>query len=78
MQRCSDCQNLEEYSLCKGYQKELKMVQKGLEAEGEETDYVLHSENAKALTRSSHCLQGILCKLFTEVQGLNYSGVSNY
>lgn len=53
-------------------------VKKGLEAEGEDTDEVMHSENAGALAMSSDCLQGILCKLFTKAQSLNYGDVSNH
>lgn len=56
----------------------VETVKKGLEAEGEDTDEVMHSENAGALAMSSDCLQGILCTLFTKAQSLNYGDVSNH
>lgn len=56
----------------------VETVKKGLEAEGEETDEVMNSESAGALAVSSDCLQGILCKLFTKAQSLNYSDVSKH
>lgn len=61
-----------------GISEGIETVQKGMEAEGKEADEVLHSESAGALAASSNCLQGILYKLFTKAQGLNYGGVSNY
>ena len=61
-----------------GVSEGVETVQKGLEAEGKETDELSHSESAGALATSSDCLQGILCKLFTKAQGLNYGGVSNH
>lgn len=61
-----------------GVSEWVETVQKGLGADGEETDEVSHSESAGALATSSDCLQGILYKLFTKAQGLNYSGVSNH
>lgn len=56
----------------------VETVKKGLEAEGEETDEVMNSESAGALAVSSDCLQGILCKLFTKAQSLNYGDVSKH
>lgn len=56
----------------------METVKKGLEADGEETDEAVHSESAGALAMSSDCLQGILCKLFTKGQSLNYGDVSKH
>lgn len=56
----------------------METVKKGVEAEREEIDEVVHSESAGTLAMNSDYLQGVLCKLFTKAQSLNYGDVSNH
>lgn len=75
---CGGCQKLVRIFSLQEVLEGVEAVKKGLEAEGEETDEIMHSESARALAMSSDWLQDILCKLFTKAQSLNYSDVSNH